>query len=140
MGYVRNKVFKLVFEDPSMDGLEVRAGSVKLKKILKLMKLAESTERSPDQMGEMLDIFSAALISWNVEETVLDENGSSRQPVPATREGLESQDFDFVFEIILAWMEGLMSVSSPLGRRSAGGAPSLEASMPMETLSPNQPS
>ena len=39
MGYTRNRVFKLVFEDPSMEGLEVVTRSIKLKQVLRLMKL-----------------------------------------------------------------------------------------------------
>lgn len=142
MGYTRNRVYKLVFDDPSMEGLEVRARSVKLKQMLKMMHLTGKDERNTGQVEEMLDIFASALVSWNLEDEMLDESGEPtgvKLPVPANREGLESQDFDFVFEIILAWMGAVMSVAGPLGQRLTSGAQSLEASMPMETLSPSPP-
>lgn len=141
MGYTRNRVYKLVFDDPSMEGLEVRARSVKLKQMLKMMHLTGKDQRNTGQVEEMLDIFASALVSWNLEDEMLDESGeptSVKLPVPANREGLESQDFDFVFEIILAWMEAVMSVTGPLGKKLSSGAQSLEASIPMETLSPSQ--
>lgn len=143
MGFTRNRTFRLKFEDPSMDGLEVVARSVKLKQVLRLMKLADKKERSPEQIEEMLDLFQAGLVSWNVEDDVLGQDGQptgDKVPVPANRAGIDSQEFDFIFEIILAWMDALMGVSSPLGKRLPSGATSLEGSIPMETLSPNQPS
>lgn len=139
MGYTRNRVFKLKFADPEMNGLEVRARSVPLRVALRLMRLStgERQNMGADQVEEMLDVFSGALVSWNLEDDVLGEDGQptgEKVPVPATREGLESQDMDFVMDIVLAWQDALMAVSAPLAKTSPNGARSLEASMPMETL------
>ncbi len=71
--------------------------------------------------------FAAALVSWN-----LDENG---QPVPATVDGVRSQDLDFILELLLAWMDAVVAVDTPLPQPANGQGTSLEASMPMETLS-----
>lgn len=142
MGFVRNRVYKIVFEAADMDGLEVRAKSVPLGQVLKLTKLAGRDLRALDQetqvetIDEMLQMFAAALVSWNVEDEHPD---GTRTPVPANFEGLKSQDFDFVMEIVLAWMDALMGVSGPLGKRSPSGDRSLEESLPMETLSPSLP-
>lgn len=143
MGYTRNRVYKLVFTDPEMEGLEVRARSVKLKQMLRMMHLTGKDQRSTDQVEEMLEIFGKALVSWNLEDDVLDDDTGeptgAKVPVPANHQGLDEQDFDFVFEIILAWMEAVMSVAGPLGKRLNSGAQSLEASIPMETLSQSPP-
>lgn len=134
-GYRRpRKVYKLVFEDPSMGGLEVRATGVSLGTLTDLVKLAEQAkDRTSAEalaaFGELVDGFGKALRSWNLE----DDDG----PVPATVDGLVAQDADFAMEIILAWMEAIAGVSGPLVRRSSGGGPSPEASIPMEVLSPS---
>lgn len=139
MGYVRNTVYKLEFEDPAMQGLEVRAKSVPLKSILKLTKLTgRDLKQLPmqeqlDTMSDMIGMFADALVGWNLEN-------EDSTPVPADRDGLESQDFDFVMQIITAWMDALMAVAAPLGKRSPYGDLSLEASLPMEPLSVNLPS
>ena len=143
MGFVRNRVYKLVFEAEEMEGLEVRAKSVPLGQVLKLTKLAGQDLRKLDQetqvetIDEMLRMFAAALVSWNVEDEQAD---GTRTPVPADFEGLKSQDFDFVMEIVLAWMDALMGVSGPLEKRSPSGDRSLEASLPMEMSSESLPS
>lgn len=141
MGFVRNKIYRLVFDDPAMEGLEVRAKSVPLGTILRLTHLTGQELTSltaaaqTEAMGEMLDVFATALVSWNLED---EQPDGSTTPVPATREGLETQEFDFVMEIITSWMEALMAVAVPLGKRSPNGGPSPVASLPMEILSPNR--
>lgn len=146
MGFVRNQIYKLSFEDPSFDGLEVRAKSVPLGQILKLTKLAGQDLKALDRdaqfeaVDEMLRMFAKALVSWNVEEQDPDNPDGPNIAVPATYEGLQTQDIDFVMDIIMAWMDALMGVGGPLGKRSASGAPFLEASLPMEMSSPNPPS
>lgn len=140
MGFTHNRTLKLVFDDPSLEGLEVKTRSVPLKTALRLMHLSSAAEKGVGQIEEMLDVFAGALVAWNLEDDVLGDDGQptgEKIPVPATREGLESQEIDFVMEIVLAWQDALMAVSGPLGKKSSAGARSLEASMPMETLSPN---
>lgn len=131
MGYIRQrKIYKLVFEDPEMAGLEVRATSVPLGQFVKLTKLAtkkKDAEETASDTEELFKAFSDALIGWNLE----DESGS---PIPATLNGIYAQDFDFVFEIITAWMNSIASVTGPLAQKSSGGGQYLEALMPMESL------
>jgi hypothetical protein len=125
MGYQR-KVYRLVFDDPEMDGLEVRAKSVSLGA---MRKAADS-----DDEFLMMELFAKALVSWNLED--------DGEPVPATLEGLEDQDPEFVTAIITAWTGTISGVpdASPLGGGSDSGRRSLEASIPMETLSPSRAS
>lgn len=142
MGFVREaNVFKLVFADPALEGLEVRARSVPLEQFLALTEMADSVQSadgrvSKEDLGAVRGLFTgfaAALVSWNLEE----DHGGTIEPVPATEKGVFSQDVEFVLQIILAWMEGIAGVASPLGRGSNGGETFPEASIPMETLSPS---
>lgn len=132
-GYRRPaKVYKLVFADEEMAGLEVRARSVPLGGFLDLLKLAKARggkldPAQVDNIGKLFEAFSKALVSWNLE----DDEGV---PVPATLDGLHSQDIDFVFSIILAWMDAIAGVPAPLERTSPGGVPSEEALIPMAAL------
>lgn len=125
MGYQR-KIYKLVFDDPEMNGLEVRARSVSIGAMRKV-------QETNDEFL-MMELFSKALVSWNLEDDGV--------PVPATLEGLQDQDADLVLAIVGAWMGTIAGVpdASPLDDASNSGKPSLEASIPMEPLSASQAS
>jgi hypothetical protein len=136
-GYRRAaKVYKLKFTEDEFTGLEVRAKSVPLGKFLDLTKLVDlqnGTALGPEQMEQIRDLFTGfatALVSWNLQE----EDGTD---VPATLEGLYSQEFDFVLQIIMAWMEAIAGVAAPLVRSSNSGATIPEGSLPMVPLSPS---
>ncbi|MFG3510252.1 hypothetical protein ACGF5F_32670 [Streptomyces sp. NPDC047821] len=79
-------------------------------------------------VGDQLEKMADRLISWNLE----DEEG---QPVPTTREAILEQDQGLMLAVLNAWIDGITGVSAPLGPSSPAGEPSLEASIPMETLS-----
>lgn len=139
-GYVRarepgfragRKTYRLVFEDGhDLAGLVVRARSVGTGEFFELSKLADQGSFGLDEGAELIARFAQHLVDWNLE----DEDGV---PVPATAEGLNSQDFDLVIAVIMQWMDAVAGVSAPLARPSPGGVPSLVESIPMETLSPN---
>lgn len=142
MGYRRPKhVYKLVFEDEDMGGLEVRTTSPSLGQFLELAKLAELDVSDPtavtssdlEQVRELFEMFAEYLVSWNLE----DEGG---QPVPSDLSGLMLQDIGFIMRIILAWMKAIAGVSGPKERPSSGGGPFPEGSLPMEPLSASPPS
>lgn len=143
MGFVRNRIFKLVFEDPQMEGLEVRARSVPLRDILDLTKLAgQDLNALPDDerlavAEAMLGLFAKALVSWNIEDE--DPDGGPNVPLPADLDGLKSLEVDFAMEIVYQWMEAIMGVIGPLGAKFSSGAPSLEASLPMDPLPQSPP-
>ncbi len=136
MGYVRQrKVYRLRFDDEDMNGLEVRAKSVPLGAFLDLVKLMDIETRnvSPEdaeKIDKLFEGFAGALIEWNLEEP-------EGVPVPATFEGLKSQDIDFSMQILRAWIAALTQVPVFLGNGSSGGEKSLELSMPMEPRSPS---
>src|SRR5690606_18443831 len=143
MSYVRKpKTFKLTFEDPEMKGLVVRAKSVPLGRLLKLMKVADlDTDNLKAEDLELIDeilvMFSKSLVSWNLEN---EDDEGNRVPVPATYEGVQEQDLDFVITIIGAWVEAMAGVSAPLPKRSPSGVTFPEGSLPMDVLSPSRAS
>src|SRR5690349_8399148 len=98
MGFRKQStVYRLVFEDPSLEGLEVLARSLPLKDFLAINKMsaqaAENAAKGAEQSELMLKKFSEALISWNLE----DDNG---KPVPPTYAGLISQEMSFATQIM----------------------------------------
>lgn len=134
MGYKKqSRIYKLVFDDPDYEGLEVRAKSLSIGKMRKFMRDRDSDDEAA--MEKSLEVFEGCLVSWNLEE----EDGT---PVPPNREGFDSLDVDFVMHLISVWMETITGVpdESPLHGKSSGGAQSLEASIPMEPLSASRAS
>lgn len=134
-GYTpHRKVYKLRFADPEMDGLVVRARSLPLGRFLSLASLVKAgNDIQPERLAELFEGFAGSLVDWNL-------TGDDGEPVPATLDGVYSQEPDFMLAIILPWIEVVASISSPLGKPSSGGGPSPEASIPMEVLSASQAS
>lgn len=135
-GYVRQRrVYRLRFADEDLAGLVVSARSAPVRQFIGLARLAEMQDGSakPEDMekvDELLRGFADCLIDWNLQ----DEDG---MPVPATLDGIYSQDVDFVLQIVFAWIEAIAGVSVPLGQPSSDGGRSVAPSIPMEALSPN---
>jgi hypothetical protein len=132
MGYRPNrKVYVLDFE--KHPGLEVRATSISTAGFLEFAELADKTRgqvNDVDNIRTLFGQFAEQLRSWNLE----DDDGN---PIPATLDGLLSQEFDFVFEIIDGWTDIMIGVSTPLAEPSQDGSQSLVESLPMEALSQN---
>ncbi len=138
MGFkVKKKLYKLVFADEDMQGLEVTMTSVPTGHLLRLQELssAGSTAVAKDSgtFRELIELLAGAMLSWNLED-------DDDQAVPVSVESLLAQDPDFLMEIISAWTIAITGVSAPLDGGSTSGDGSLEASIPMEPLSPSHPS
>lgn len=132
MGYKRKqKTYRLVFQDPGLEGLEVRVRSVPVDQLMLVGDLLEKSEANdPAALSGLLDILAASLVGWNLEN----EDGT---PVPATREALGAEDVDLVLQIIDGWNQAIAGVPGPLGSGSPSGASFPEASLPMAALSPS---
>ena len=137
MGFKREaKLYRLKFEDPAMAGLEVDAKSLSTGALLEVTELGGMIKRSkideidPAALRKLFAVFADALVSWNLD----DEHD---HPVPATYEGIVSQELDFVLEVIMAWIGAIASVDTPLNATSPSGGTSPEAALPMEPLSPS---
>ena len=132
--------YRLKFADGAMASLEVTAESLSVDEFLRVSELAAAATAGAQEItGDMaknatqlLDAFAANLVSWNVTR--------KGEAVPATRAGVGSLKFDFVLKVIMAWMEAIASVDTPLPVGSPSGATSPELSLPMEALSPSPPS
>lgn len=138
MGYQRErKIYRLVFADPEYEGLEVRVTAPPMGMILDTADLADVDLTNPKaadirRTTTLFGAFADCLVDWNLEADGI--------PVSPTREGVLSQDADFVMFLLTEWIKATMGVSAPLGTRSANGGLSGVVSIPTETLSPNLPS
>ena len=145
MGFTPKRVtYSIDFEGTDLQGLEVTVRSLSLGEYLGVIgarRLADVrsrgwTDEDRGAMRELYDAFAGALVSWNVEDDAGD-------PVPATKEGVYGQDFAFMLPVALAWLNALgggVDEDSGLGKDSDAGLSALEASIPMDLLSPSLPS
>jgi hypothetical protein len=138
-GYRRpSKVFRLIFTDPEMEGLEVRAKSMPIGKLMEVVEIAALSKggridvRDASKIKVLFETFADALLSWNL----VDDDDA---PVPADLNGLWAQDLDFVLNLIAEWMTAIAGVPGPLPQPSPDGVQSVEGLIPMVALSNGQP-
>lgn len=136
MGFKRStQIYKLVFEDGSLEGLEIRVRSATLGQFLELTKLADLTTKSKtdltqediEKMSNLFSVLAGCIESWNYEE----EDGT---PVVPSQAALANLSLKEVMEVVGAWMKATTEVSVPLGQRSNPGNTELEDSMVMAAL------
>lgn len=135
MGFTpKPKLYRLTFEDPDLAGLSITARSVSTGTYLELTSMAAiATDDAAAMSKSTHDLFAAfadAVTEWNLDR----EDGT---PWPIGLDALLAQDFPFVMSIIQAWMAAIGGVPAPLEQGSTDGVSFLEASLPMETSSPN---
>lgn len=131
MGFTPNrKLFKLVFEG-ELAGLEVLARSSSVVVYKRIAGYANRPFASPptdedlEALADLYAAFAAVLVEWNLEEP-------QGVPVPATLDGVETQEPGLVNAIVTAWLD---AVAEDLGGGSAQAAVAeLEASLPMELI------
>lgn len=135
MGYRRQaKRYRLVFEDPEMEGLEVLMKSVPIGQFMELTGLDENTILGEGVTlaggpvpARMLHAAGDAIVEWNLE----DDDG----PVKPGYDALAAQDIGFVYQIVKAWVEAMSGVPAPLQQGSSGGGPSPEGSLHLASAS-----
>ncbi|MFG2913360.1 hypothetical protein ACGF0D_10775 [Kitasatospora sp. NPDC048298] len=129
---VRPKAYRLVFQDADLAGLEVTARSLNTGQFLEFqaarLRQASGGAAAEPATQTMLQMLADAIVSWNAQ----DEDG---RPIPPTMDGLCGLELDFNMAIISAWMDAINGVPAPLSGTSAGGQPSVEASIPMDVPS-----
>lgn len=129
MGFVQERVFRLVFDDDAFEGLEVRVRSLSIGQVVDIVDPPEATPREKALRGAQR--LAEGLVEWNVEYP----DGT---PVPMTADGILSQDPALISAINQARLDAVIGVPDPLGPSSNGGATSdQEVQIPMETLSPS---
>jgi hypothetical protein len=121
-------VYKLVFgDDTEYAGLEMAMRSVTIGEMARFRGMG-SSESEAEAQEKLCTLISSRLISWNREE----EDGT---PVPATREGLDGEEVDFLYVVIDKWNHAIRGVAAPLESGSPDGEITPEASIPTEALS-----
>lgn len=113
-----------------LDGLLVEMRGISVGQFMEVAEMADLDPRNFSaaqlpQVRRLFDIVAGSLAEWNL----LDDDGA---PVPATYDGVMSQDFPLVMSIIEGWMEAIGGVPTPLDQRSSDGKPSGVAGIPME--------
>jgi hypothetical protein len=132
-GYRRQgTIFNLTF--PEFEGLEVTTRGLSTGQMLMLWEAnAESKSSAKDDAAkatrQMLQYFADALIKWNLES---EKDDGSWEEVPATLEGIVSQDLPFVLRLIEVWTTVLAGVDANLGKDSDSGETSPDLNIPME--------
>ena len=126
MAYVPNRTtYKLVFEDPAYDGLEVSAYAGSIGQYLDIAKLADLDLTPPYSAEDLEPVFAlfeafagkpaddrgpaakGVLVSWNIEQP-------KGRKVPATVAGLRSLEITLAMAIINAWMNAVAGTALPL--------------------------
>jgi hypothetical protein len=133
MGYKPARtLYRLKFEDHP--GLEVVAKSTSVERLMGLMGLVEKVGDLDEAaiatnfglVEQVLRGFAEILHSWNVED-------DDDTPIPATYEGLITQELPFVMEVVNAAVEAISTAPPPLPKNSSAD-PTLEASIPMTPI------
>jgi hypothetical protein len=124
----KKKRIDIAFEEGhEFHGLEVSLRGMSLGGFLEIQGIG-AVDKST--LADQLQRFAESLIEWNLED---EETG---EPVPATPEAVYAQDQELMLMLATHWINALKGgLSAPLERPSPDGEPSLEASIPMETVS-----
>lgn len=135
MGFVREpKVYNLVWEAGEFAGLEVKAKAASVATYRHIAEMATHefswppTEADLIRVDELHQAFGAVLMSWNLELA----DGTA---VPATVDGLRSQDPELSLAIILAWMNAVVGQST-VEHATEEDLAALVGSLPMDVLTP----
>lgn len=130
MVYVRERTIINLSYQPGHKwaGLNVRAGSLSTGVIIDFSKLRDIEGKKSEELTDeerafaetMFKMFGEALISWDLMNEAKQEGGEPT-PVPPTYEGVRSQDFDFMIELMVDWMNQIMKINPTVGKESASG-------------------
>lgn len=142
MGFRRDKSIIVEFDEkhPS-HGLVVRMKPMSVGQMDRLIGLQTELRQAgvvssdgASARRELCALLADNMRSWNLED---DDSG---EPVPPTRDGVMTQEFPFVLEVLEAWLAHVMGVpeESPLEGQSSDGEtrkPPEELTLPQESLS-----
>jgi hypothetical protein len=131
MGFTpEEKQYKIDFEEGhALHGLHIVMGSLTLGEYNSMMKrglVKGANEETLKANDEMIDLFVSKIVSWDLED-------AKGNPVPTTREGVDSQDRNYIGQMINAWQMAMLGISELLGKGSLNGSQSLEESLGLGT-------
>jgi hypothetical protein len=127
---IARRRYKLSFQPGTdLEGLTVVLRGLSLGEVISLRaegaRSVEGDGEAEPEIVRMAKLIADQLVEWDAE----DEDGT---PIPATLDGLLSQDKTVTLDIFEAWQEAVTGVPAPLEQPSSDGQTSLEASIPME--------
>lgn len=135
MGFVAEpEEYELTFAEDRYQGLRVTVRSCSIADYFAFLDMLDAPTRGYEAVQEMFAHFAPYLVSWNL--TTRDG-----EPLPTTAEALTTTvDRKLAQAIVKTWVRSVMEVDGPLDDSSTNGEPSVEASLPMEELSPSRAS
>lgn len=122
----KRKVYKLDFEGTEYEGLVVKVRGLTTGEYLELVTLTATADASESETEKLLKLLATHLVSWNLQE--------DGEPIPATFEGVKSNDLAMNTAIIDAWTSSMVNVPAGTEKKSLPGDSSLVASIPTEIL------
>lgn len=122
----KRKVYKLDFEGTEYDGLVVKVGGLTTGEYLDFVTVTASSDEDENQTAAMIQMLADHLKSWNLEE--------DGQPVPATLEGLKSNDLQMNMAVVRAWTASMGEVPEETEKKSVPGENLPLESIPTESL------
>lgn len=110
------RTFLLVFDDPDLEGLEVRARAATYGEVLSIVDVSEQ-EDGQKRLDEM---FVKYVTDWNLED-------SDGVPMSVSTDTLKALDPLLAKNLVTSWFDNVIGeVEAPLGQSSTGGATPVE--------------
>lgn len=141
MGFVRSSLL-LKFDDPELDGLEVRSQRLSFDGLFVIADLRATdwsdTKAAKQAAADLAKELGEVLTSWNLEAEEKDKDGKptgNLVPVPLNVASIAKLDYVLMNRIAGAVADASAGVSPPLPPPSSDSDTSVEESIPMETLS-----
>lgn len=131
------KRYQLTFEDGDLDGFECTMRGISLEQFIEMsaleMALQTPDGRTPENIEKQFTFIGSLLVGWNLD-------AEDDTPVPASYEGLKSQDFEFVKQLMKAYMGAVAVVPKDSDSDSNDGGTSPERSLGLAHLSQSRAS
>lgn len=136
----KRTLYTLDFSDTELAGLEATARGASMGELIEILEGADQVAELKEldeqadaakiaaQLREMVAPFARKLVAWNL----LDDDD---EPVPASLDGLLTQELDFVVVLITAYGQAMTQAPPPLPASSLSGAISPEEQTALATLS-----
>lgn len=120
------RIYDLEFEG-DLEGLHVRAKSIKFGKVRQLIALMDEEDKDVEVMDQIANMLAQNIVSWDF----LDED---EQPIEVSLEAVDDLEFDEVIAITNKWLDQMTGPSKELGKDSNSGASFPGRPVTMEAL------
>lgn len=133
-------IYNLSFQGTPLDGLHVRMSCCSLGEYNEMLRAAAAGDGEADEdrvkltmdlirnNERILELFVNHLVSWDLEDM-------AGQPVPTTREGIDTQERTIIAQCIMAWQFAMVNVPNLSKPGSNDGAISEEQSLGLGNVS-----